>query len=142
MSISKVCAWCNKRKLLEEFSLLKTGYRKAHCKPCGVKDAVAWQTANRRHVTERNKRKRHADPLQSRDLKRVYRYRMKPGEYDERVKQQKGKCLICQQEKKLYVDHCHDTMKVRGLLCHHCNVGIGSLKHDMKIIQAALKYLS
>jgi hypothetical protein len=31
---------------------------------------------------------------------------------------------------------------VRGLLCHNCNVGIGNLRHDPKIIMAAAEYLA
>jgi hypothetical protein len=31
---------------------------------------------------------------------------------------------------------------IRGLLCHNCNVGIGNLRHDLKIIMAAAEYLA
>lgn len=39
------------------------------------------------------------------------------------------------------VDHCHDTGKVRGLLCFNCNVGIGSLQDDIEMLRKAIKYL-
>lgn len=42
---------------------------------------------------------------------------------------------------KLHVDHCHETKKVRGLLCHHCNTGLGQFKHDVALMQKAIRYL-
>lgn len=41
-------------------------------------------------------------------------------------KKQKGRCAICKRhercfKKRLAVDHCHSSGKVRGLLCFYCN---------------------
>ena len=44
--------------------------------------------------------------------------------------------------KDLCVDHDHSTHKVRGLLCHNCNRGIGFLQHDITILENAIKYLN
>lgn len=41
----------------------------------------------------------------------------------------------------LVVDHNHKTGEVRGLLCQHCNLGIGKLQDDPMIVGRALKYL-
>lgn len=54
---------------------------------------------------------------------------------------QGGLCLICKQAKKLVVDHCHETGVVRGLLCKHCNTGIGLFKEDIQILESAIGYL-
>ena len=62
---------------------------------------------------------------------------------------QNGVCAICCDPKghepgcgnRLYVDHDHLTGRVRGLLCHYCNTGIGNLKDDPEIILAALNYV-
>jgi hypothetical protein len=40
-----------------------------------------------------------------------------------------------------HIDHDHVTDKVRGLLCHSCNVGIGNLQHDPQILMAAARYV-
>lgn len=41
----------------------------------------------------------------------------------------------------LRVDHCHDTGKVRGLLCVTCNAGIGYLKDSPQLLRKAVDYL-
>jgi len=42
--------------------------------------------------------------------------------------------------KRLSIDHCHLTGKVRGLLCSQCNIGIGNLKHNPEILRKAALY--
>lgn len=59
---------------------------------------------------------------------------------------QHGVCAICGQvdttaKQILSVDHCHDTGKVRGLLCHHCNVGLGHFRNDPALLSRAAEYL-
>ena len=67
-------------------------------------------------------------------------------EYDSRLFDQNNKCAICKIDqsslkKPLYVDHCHLTKNIRGLLCHNCNVSLGLLKDDLSIIESMLTYL-
>lgn len=55
---------------------------------------------------------------------------------------QSGKCLICNEiPKRLVVDHCHTSGKVRGLLCDHCNTGLGRFKDSPELLMAAIRYL-
>jgi hypothetical protein len=59
-------------------------------------------------------------------------------------KSQKGLCKICGKTnggKRLFVDHCHQTGDVRGLLCGKCNSAIGFFKDDANAIKNAIIYI-
>lgn len=72
-------------------------------------------------------------------------YGLEPEQYKEMHKAQQGKCAICNEEpntkRGLHVDHNHETGKVRGLLCHGCNVALGSFKEDVTRLNKAIEYL-
>lgn len=74
------------------------------------------------------------------------KYGLAPGEYDRILEQQGGGCAICKQpcarERRLSVDHCHSTGRVRGLLCQNCNAAIGMLKDDAALLFRAIDYLT
>lgn len=55
---------------------------------------------------------------------------------------QKKACLICKLVRKLLVDHCHITKRVRGLLCKQCNTGIGMFRDKVDLLNAAILYLN
>lgn len=69
------------------------------------------------------------------------RYRLTVEDRDALLEKQGGACAICREVKKLHVDHCHTTKKVRGLLCMDCNTGIGKLKDSKELVARALAYL-
>lgn len=69
---------------------------------------------------------------------------MTPGQYFAMLDAQGGRCAVCRSEplkRKLGVDHCHATGKVRGLLCHSCNIAIGLLKDSVPAIENLLAYM-
>lgn len=65
------------------------------------------------------------------------------------LKAQHGRCAICgktpeentKDKRRLVVDHNHKTGKVRGMLCHKCNLGLEWAEKD-EWITKALAYLS
>lgn len=62
--------------------------------------------------------------------------------YAEMFEKQKGLCGICGQAmKRPVLDHCHNSMEVRGLLCGSCNIGLGQFKDNPFFLKAALNYL-
>jgi len=50
-------------------------------------------------------------------------------------------CVICGSAEKLVVDHCHTTHQIRGMLCNHCNRGLGHFRDDPQLLEFARIYL-
>lgn len=78
---------------------------------------------------------------------RVRKYGVDEETVQEMLRQQGGGCAICGRKQPngnsnvFHVDHDHTTGQVRGILCSSCNIGIGSLGDDARIVYAAFKYL-
>lgn len=67
-------------------------------------------------------------------------------EYDQMLRDQDYKCAICGNEdevegRRLAIDHCHDSGKVRGLLCGKCNRGLGLFYDNKDLLTNAMAYL-
>lgn len=95
-------------------------------------------------VQNKADRKRAWNPerLESQERGRLGRkYGITPEFRDELFCKQKGRCAICDRKRKLSIDHCHQTGRVRGLLCGNCNRGIGLLDESPKILDSAKEYL-
>lgn len=55
--------------------------------------------------------------------------------------QQNNACAICLSPDPTDLDHCHDSGKVRGLLCKHCNRGLGAFKDSLALLERAAMFL-
>lgn len=93
-----------------------------------------------------------ANPSMESDRNINRRYGISRAQYDELLKLQNDGCAICGQRetsfdpragtvKKLAVDHCHKTNKIRGLLCWRCNGTIGKLEDDIELLDKMRAYL-
>lgn len=136
--LEKQCRKCGVTKPLEEFYVannIKCG-RKSICAVCERNRTARWRAS----AGVRHKHKARA--------RYVYlKYNLTEQEYDSLLRQQDYKCAICKTDQteclfqKLHVDHCHTTGKVRGLLCHSCNNGLGKFKDNAESLQSAISYL-
>ncbi|MGW0735471.1 endonuclease VII domain-containing protein [Streptomyces sp. NPDC002851] len=68
-------------------------------------------------------------------------YGLTEAQRDELIAAQGGVCVICLNAPAVYVDHCHTTGKVRGVLCFNCNSGLGLLRDDPEAARRAAAYL-
>lgn len=70
-------------------------------------------------------------------------YGLDPQAYAEMQRRAGGKCEACRTPiDRLVIDHCHDTGKVRGLLCDRCNLVLGAVEDNPAILRAAVRYLA
>lgn len=78
--------------------------------------------------------------------RRARRYGIAPEEYERLMREQGGRCAICDgtetyEHHQLCVDHDHASGLVRGLLCSRCNKALGGFNDDPLLLQAATRYL-
>lgn len=77
----------------------------------------------------------------------IKRYGITLEEYNSLLVSQDFCCAICRKhvstlKVRLHVDHCHTTLKVRGLLCFNCNNALGRFKDNPDILQNAIDYIT
>lgn len=96
-------------------------------------------------------RKLHPELFQRRDAMR--KYGITGVQYNDLFEKQNHLCAICNKPessvdgrtkkvRRLAIDHCHVTGKVRGLLCSSCNHGLGRFKDDIELLKKAIYYLT
>jgi hypothetical protein len=135
--------WCNKCqdfRPLREFTRSKarrSGYQslcKAHCKIA----QYAWCSKNA--VRLRRIRLRH----------KLKAANITVEEFETLMMRQNGKCAVCDEPetttykrtpRSLSIDHCHQTGKIRGLLCTRCNTALGLLRENIAIVNKLGAYI-
>lgn len=128
----KNCSKCNLSKPLSDFYKAQTS-----CKECCKIATKKWKSANQNKVKNYYLNKGYSISIE---------------EYQSMFDAQGGICKICLRPesmvdnrsgkvKNLAVDHCHESGKVRGLLCYNCNVAIGFLRDNSEVVQRAADYL-
>ena len=69
-------------------------------------------------------------------------YRLTLKDYWNMWNDQHGLCAICNEPlSKPHIDHCHDLLHVRGLLCSRCNTGLGFFKDSPVLFRRAVTYV-
>jgi len=161
----KFCNGCNRWKKHEKFGKSSKSKHGLHwqCKECINKKnkekyardpsmSIALSAAY-----QRKQRQMRDDVISGKAASVPARMKRELGSYgitvDEFLRlqeKQEGRCAICgktpdeahgHRSRRLYIDHCHDTGEVRGLLCSRCNVGIGYFYHSRELITRACDYL-
>lgn len=130
---NKTCSVCKKTKAINNFTknrLRVDGYE-TFCRECK-------NTSKRLQYVDKK------EDYFARSLKTNYKISI--SEYYALFESQNGLCAICRtpsnDKKRLHVDHCHKSGKIRGLLCHHCNLALGHFKDSENLLRKAIKYLN
>jgi hypothetical protein len=149
--------WCNdcrKQYRIDNKEKIKEGNRKSYLK-YHEKRLKARQKYNKEHREERIKylrEKNLKEPNYFRNSRLKNLFGITYLEYQKILKKQNNVCAICGNTeslkdvwsngiRSLAVDHCHETNKVRGLLCGNCNTALGKFKDNIKLMKKAIKYL-
>lgn len=154
----KKCSHCKELKPITEFSRATSTWDKLNsaCKPCALASTNRWLARKReageyeevkRNRREGMKRWREANLEESRDRHAKWKYGVEHGTYDMLLEQQKGRCKICGTDApgvrltRFHIDHSHSTGNIRGLLCEHCNRGLGHFKDIPALLRKAADYI-
>jgi len=106
----------------------------SQCKPCHIR------------LNKEAMRRRRADGREHGALIQR-KYGISTEDWQKMHDQQHGACAVCGRScrfnpgGRLSVDHDHETGKVRGLLCRHCNVAIGYMDDSSELLRRAADYL-
>jgi hypothetical protein len=94
-------------------------------------------------IRAREKNLGRYQPTLMREQRLRWKYGITQADYNSMVLDQKGKCLICSNDKcRLVVDHDHETGEIRGLLCSQCNTALGLMYDKIENFASAIKYLA
>lgn len=129
----KHCRGCDQDLPLSQFHVRKErNSYKSRCISCISRAHAEW-------------RERNPGASRLRNLKS--KYGLTPEQYFKMVEDQNGGCSICGAAESgwkispfLHVDHDHATGRVRGLLCHQCNIAVGTIENGVPV-SGLLAYL-
>lgn len=154
----KVCTRCQTLLPIEAYAWRKYegGYkRRSWCRECEA--AAGREYARKRRANPEGRKQIRAAKLknyreQDPDTKRLRSIRASARRLgldpDEIVRAWDGtghRCQICGRppgERRLCIDHCHESGRFRGFLCGPCNTGIGQLQDSPDLLRAAITYLT
>lgn len=125
----KCCSGCRQNKPLQDF--IRNGREWKTCTPC----------------RDYRLGKHHSMAIINGPINALRtKLGVNPDVFADMFTQQGGRCAICTSGLDLagrstHLDHDHETMSVRGILCRSCNTGLGLFKDDPVILAAALSYL-
>lgn len=145
----KACTSCSTSKPLDQFHRnprTKDG-RQYKCRTCCSEYGKRWYIENKDSVGKKCSAyyEKHKDRYrhQRREWRFRTQYNLTSAEWEVMFAHQGGRCASCGTDsaKRLVVDHCHDTGKVRGLVCDPCNLAIGLADDSPVRLRSIAAYL-
>lgn len=149
----KKCRICLINKSLDDFhkDSQSVDGKESRCKQCILKMKSTNYHSNLKVNREKARvkanefRKNNKGYQRKYDLKRTYGLSLE--DYNTMLLSQDNSCKICKtkdaggKHKIFYVDHCHVTGKIRGLLCTGCNLALGGFRDRIESVERAILYL-
>lgn len=145
---TKRCTKCKETLPADEFYRVNTGGLMGACKSCILGDRKRYYSIpeNRdRAIAASRARYANCDKDRRREEDRrrllLSRYGMTPDDFEVMVAAQDGRCALCLRATTLHVDHCHETGRIRGLLCLSCNTALGRWGDNADGLRRVFSYL-
>lgn len=133
----ETCAKCGEKR---------TGAHPTYCTPCmgTIRASTPCPRCKTPRVGASGLKSPYCVPC-FKDYRLVKTYGITLEQFDAMLAVQDGKCAICRGDgdgKAWHVDHCHDTNRVRGILCALCNRGIGHFRESAELLRSAATYMT
>ena len=114
------------------------------CTKCNTEKDYSYFHKNKKTID-----KHHYHCKACRKEESLKQYGLSLKDYAKMFKEQNESCKICKTkipkgtatDNRFYVDHCHTTGIVRGLLCNSCNHGLGMFCDNIQFLEKAINYL-
>ena len=148
---------CGIERIINGYKLRRFKLKKGFDLSCGCdrkeKSFIKRKAYLENHREERREyQKKYQEKYQETHDRKQYfshyfkKYGMTKEEYIQFFNNQNGKCKICgkhqsELKRRLAVDHCHITGRIRGLICANCNTAIGFFNDDPVLVGKAKIYL-
>lgn len=146
--MDKKCSKCFQIKSLDNYHNKGNGNIRNDCKDCVRLYGIEYRKYNKDLIRQKKKEYREKKPEVKYNSHLKIKYGITLDQYNVMLEQQKYSCAICKEKdngdkryRNLFLDHCHSTGKVRGLLCKNCNYGLGNFKDNLILFEQAINYL-
>lgn len=88
-----------------------------------------------------------SNPEKAKSNRLLTKYGITLKEWEALFESQESKCAVCgspdpSTKSGWHTDHCHETGRVRGILCMPCNIMLGMSRDNTDILANAIKYLN
>jgi len=155
---NKPCNGCGVVYDINEYSIRPDGRgghkRRSRCKKCECEDSknrrINWTDEERKKVARKKKEygQNNKDKARRWGMRASWKKMgFDPDYIEQYVNEQPQVCQICGAKsngkyRRMYIDHCHNTNQLRGMLCANCNFGLGNFMDDVDTLKKAIEYLN
>lgn len=119
--------------------------KSGNCRPCHKIKHKIYRDSNKEKIKEQIRIIRHKNKWNYLRTRLMKEHSLTLEDYFQMLERQKNLCAICSNppssNKRLCVDHCHMTNKVRELLCDRCNTTLGKFEENIELFKQAINYL-
>lgn len=129
----RACTRCKIIKPIDQFRARteRPHRRVSWCKACIGEVSKQWGRDNPERLSQHQSR---------------WKYGISPAQRAAMISAQNGACAICKlplsaEPRARHIDHNHETGRIRGVLCHACNLALGLTRESLDTLRAMVAYL-